>query len=155
MFCYDGATMSVRIVSHQGWDDDCPVHEYWCPIENSPLTNLSTVEEMLNWLKEKFSTDNVEIVLRNQAFVDFIEDRATGKKYDVMLPEAEVFAFVESDKLLRTKPMGQFYQHTIRTINTESKFKNLTLKQIGIPEQDVLHVRYASKDSYIQLSVNI
>ena len=155
MFCYDGATMSVRIVSHQGWDDDCPVHEYWCPIENSPLTNLSTVEEMLNWLKEKFSTDNVEIVLRNQAFVDFIEDRTTGKKYDVMLPEAEVFAFVESDKLLRTKPMGQFYQHTIRTINTESKFKNLTLKQIGIPEQDVLHVRYASKDSYIQLSVNI
>ena len=155
MFCYEGATMSVRIVSHQGWDDDCPVHEYWCPIENSPLTNLSTVEEMLNWLKEKFSTDNVEIVLRNQAFVDFIEDRTTGKKYDVMLPEAEVFAFVESDKLLRTKPMGQFYQHTIRTINTESKFKNLTLKQIGIPEQDVLHVRYASKDSYIQLSVNI
>ena len=155
MFCYDGATMSVRIVSHQGWDDDCPVHEYWCPIENSPLTNLSTVEEMLNWLKEKISTDNVEIVLRNQAFVDFIEDRTTGKKYDVMLPEAEVFAFVESDKLLRTKPMGQFYQHTIRTINTESKFKNLTLKQIGIPEQDVLHVRYASKDSYIQLSVNI
>ena len=154
MFCYDGASMTVRLVSHKAWDDDCPVHEMWAPIENSSLTNLSTVEETLNWFKEKFSTDKVEIVLRNQAFVDFIEDRITGKKYNVMLPEVEVSAFIENDPELSKKQMGQFYQHTIRTINSDFKYKNLTLKQLGIPDQDVLHVRYASKDSYIQLSVN-
>ena len=150
MFCYDGATMSVRIVSHQGWDDDCPVHEFWSPIEESPLTNLNTVEETLNWLKEKFYTDKVEIVLRNQAFVDFIEDRTTGKLYDVMLPEAEVVALIENDELLRSKPMGQFYQHTIRHIGTDFKFPHLTLKQIGIPDQDVLHVR-GEREFYVQL----
>ena len=108
---------------------------------------------MLSWIKEKFSLGNAEIVLRNQAFVDFIEDRVTGKKYDIMLPEAEVSDFIENDPGLSTKLVGQFYQHTIRTINEECNYKNLTLKQLGIPEQDVLHVRGEKQEYYIELGV--
>ena len=150
MFCYDGASMTVRLVSHEAWDEDCPVHENWSPVIESPLTNLNTVEEVLAYIKDKFSTDSAEIVLRNQAFVDFIEDRATGEKYEVMLPETQVSAFIENDEVLRTKPMGQFYQHTIRGINEDFKYKNLTLKQLGIPEQDVLHVR-DEREFYVEL----
>ena len=153
MFCYDGASMSVKLVSHIGWDEDCPVHEKWSPIQELPLTNLNTAEEVLSWIKEKFSLGNAEIVLRNQAFVDFIEDRVTGKKYDIMLPEAEVSDFIENDPELSTKLVGQFYQHTIRTINEECNYKNLTLKQLGIPEQDVLHVRGEKQEYYIELGV--
>ena len=102
------------------------------------------------YIKDKFSTDSAEIVLRNQAFVDFIEDRVTGEKYDVMLPEAEVFAFIEADEMLRAKPIGQFYQHTIRGVNSDFKYKDLTLKQLGIPEQDVLYVR-GEREFYVQL----
>ena len=150
MFCYDGASMTVRLVSHEAWDEDCPVHENWSPVVESPLTNLNTVEEVLAYIKDKFSTDSAEIVLRNQAFVDFIEDRATGEKYEVMLPETQIPAFIENDEVLRTKPMGQFYQHTIRGINEDFKYKNLTLKQLGIPEQDVLHVR-DEREFYVEL----
>ena len=150
MFCYDGASMTVRLVSHQAWDEDCPVHENWSPIVESSLTNLNTVEEVFSYIKDKFSASSVEIVLRNQAFVDFIEDRATGEKYEVMLPETQVSAFIENDENLRTKPMGQFYQHTIRNINADFKFQHLTLKQLGIPNQDVLHVR-DEREFYVEL----
>ena len=150
MFCYDGASMTVRLVSHEAWDEDCPVHENWSPVVESPLTNLNTVEEVLAYIKDKFSTDSAEIVLRNQAFVDFIEDRATGEKYEVMLPETQIPAFIENDEVLCSKPMGQFYQHTIRGINEDFKYKNLTLKQLGIPEQDVLHVR-DEREFYVEL----
>ena len=149
MFCYDGASMTVRLVSHQAWDNDCPVHEEWSPVVESPLTNNSTVEELFSWLKEKFSTSDAELVLRNQAFVDFIEDRTTGNKYNIMLPEAEVPAFIENDDELRGIPMGQFYQHTIRNINNDSQYKGLTLKQLGIPEQDVIYIREDEKEYYI------
>ena len=149
MFCYDGASMTVRLVSHQAWDNDCPVHEEWSPVVESPLTNNSTVEELFSWLKEKFSTSDMELVLRNQAFVDFIEDRTTGNKYNIMLPEAEVPAFMENNKEMSGIPMGQFYQHTIRNINNESQYKGLTLKQLGIPEQDVIYIRGNEKEYYI------
>ena len=150
MFCYDGASMTVRLVSHEAWDEDCPVHENWSPVLESPLANLNTVEEVLAYIKDKFSTDSAEIVLRNQAFVDFIEDRITGEKYEVMLPETQIPAFIENDEVLCSKPMGQFYQHTIRGINEDFKYKNLTLKQLGIPEQDVLHVR-DEREFYVEL----
>ena len=150
MFCYDGASMTVRLVSHEAWDEDCPVHENWSPILESPLTHHNTVEEVLAYIKDKLSIDSAEIVLRNQAFVDFIEDRVTGEKYEVMLPETQIPAFIENDEVLRTKPMGQFYQHTIRGINEDFNYKNLTLKQLGIPEQDVLHVR-DEREFYVEL----
>ena len=151
MFCYDGASMTVRLVSHEAWDEDCPVHENWSPVVESPLTNLNTVEEVLAYIKDKFSTDSAEIVLRNQAFVDFIEDRITGEKYNVMLPEAEVSSFIENDEVLRTKPMGQFYQHTIRNINAKFTHMDLTLRHLGIPTQDVLHVKTNIEEYYIEL----
>lgn len=151
MFCYDGASMTVRLVSHKAWDDDCPMHEIWSAVVESPLTNQNTVEEVLAYLNEKFSTDSAQFVLRNQTFVDFIEDRTTGEKYNVMLPESEVSAFIENDEVLRTKPMGQFYQHTIRNINTDFKFQHLTLKQLGIPDQDVVYVRTSDAEYYIEL----
>ena len=151
MFCYDGASMTVRLVSHEAWDHDCPVHENWSPVVESPLTNHNTVEEVLAYIKDKFSTDSAEIVLRNQAFVDFIEDRATGEKYEVMLPETQIAAFIENDEVLRTKPMGQFYQHTIRNIGKDFKYKHLGLNQLGIPNQDVLHVKTNIEEYYIEL----
>ena len=151
MFCYDGASMTVRLVSHEAWDEDCPVHENWSPVVESPLTNLNTVEEVLAYIKDKLSIDSAEIVLRNQAFVDFIEDRITGEKYEVMLPETQIPAFIENDAVLRTKPMGQFYQHTIRNINADFKYKSLTFQHLGIPNQDVLHVKTNIEEYYIEL----
>ena len=152
MFCYDGASMTVRLVSHKAWDNDCPVHECWSPITKSSLTNNNTVEELFSWIKEEFSTTEVELVLRNQAFVDFIEDRVTGKTYSVMLPEAEVSSFIENDAQLSTIPMGQFYQHAIRNINKDFKYKNLTLSQLGIPKQDVVYLRGNGEEYYIEIT---
>jgi hypothetical protein len=127
------------------------MHESWSAVVESPLTNQNTVEEVLAYLNEKFSTASAQFVLRNQAFVDFIEDRTTGEKYNVMLPESEVAAFIENDEVLCSKPMGLFYQHTIRNINANFKFQHLTLKQLGIPDQDVLYVKTNIEEYYIEL----
>ena len=68
-----------------------------------------------------------------------------------MLPEAQVPTFIENDETLRTKPMGQFYQHPISSINEDFKYKSLTLWQLGVPDQDVLHVKSSDAEYYIEL----
>ncbi len=151
MFCYDGESMSVKLVSHKAWDEDCPAHEYWSEVTKLPITNHITVKETLEFLQEVFDTENIEIVLRNQAFVDFIEDRKNGRKYMIMLPESEISEFIENNETLSKFPMGQFYQNTIRHINSNFKYKYLTLKQIGIPNQDILHIRDGEGEYYIEL----
>jgi hypothetical protein len=68
-----------------------------------------------------------------------------------MLPEAEVSTFIENDETLRTKPMGQFYQHAIRSIKEDFKYKSLTLWQLGVPDQDVLHIKTQGGEYYVEL----
>ena len=37
---------------------------------------------------------------------------------------------------------------------SDFKYKDLTLKQLGIPEQDVLHVKASDGEYYIELCLN-
>lgn len=152
MFCYEGQHLTTRIVTHAGWDEDCPVHECWTPAEKSDLTTDATVAQTLDALKEMLHTDTVEIMLRNHKWVEFLEHKETGEKYPVMMPEAMVPSFIEGHPELRYRAFREFFQKEYGVLDVSFPYKDLTLVQIGIPDMDVLHVRTGEGDRYIELA---
>lgn len=151
MFCYEGQHLTSRMVLHQGWDEDCPMHACWNPVLTSDCTTQMSVGIVLDRLAEMLQVDSVEIVLRNHSWVDVVEVRNSGKIYEVMRPDKEVPAFIEQHPDLRFIPLSGIYQHEYRTIGYDFPNKQLTLQEIGIPDGDVLHVRTTSGDSYVEL----
>lgn len=52
MFYYEGQHLTSRIVEFKGYDDECPVHEQWKPIEKINLTTALPIEDVLTCLSE-------------------------------------------------------------------------------------------------------
>ena len=152
MFYYEGQHLSSRLIKHRGWDDDCPVHECWQPNAACSLTHLCQVGEWMEWLKATFRTETVETVLRNHVWVEYIEHREKEGKIPVKLPAAQVQEFIEQHPTLRYVPTGEFYQHEHRCIGADFPFKELTLQELGIPDWDVLHVKTATEEFYVELA---
>ncbi|MDO4755643.1 MAG: ThiF family adenylyltransferase [Parabacteroides sp.] len=151
MFCYEGQHLTSRVVLHQGWDEECPMHEEWTPILSCDCTNRISIGEFLDRMAVLLQTDSVEIVLRNYRWVDVVEVRSSGAIYEVMRADWEVAAFVEQHPELRFVPLSAISQHEYCTIGYDFPNKQLTLQEVGIPDGDVLHIRTAFGDSYVEL----
>lgn len=155
MFYYEGAHLTTRLVDFKAWDDDCPVHERWEPVEPSPLRVQNTVAETLDYLNTKFSTVRandylpLQIVL-DDCFVDYVAKRTDDRRYEVMKPGQAVAAFVESHKLLRGIPFSNLYQHEWQEIGNDFPYQHLTLADLGIPSQAVLRIK-EKKEHYIEI----
>ena len=104
MFYYEGQHLASRVVDFVGYDEECPVHERWTPIEKTVLTTGWRIDEVLNYLFERFGTDRLEIVLGDHSFVDYLVTRRDERKFKVMLPDYAVERFVEEDAELRHLP---------------------------------------------------
>lgn len=147
MFYYEGEHLTARIIDHRAWDDDCPLHEEWTPVEKATATGIdSPVRDLLN--DTGLQAD--EIVL-NEPFVDYIVDRETGKRTEVMLPAHLVEDFVERHPTLRFKPLGAFHQHEYRTVGKLFPFGDLTLRQLGVPADDIIRIRTDNNIRYIEI----
>lgn len=155
MFYYEGEHLTTRIVDFKAWDDDCPVHERWEPVEPSPLRVQNTVAETLDYLNTKFSTVRandylpLQIVLED-CFVDYVAKRTDDRRYEVMKPGRAVAAFVESHRLLRGIPFSNLYQHEWQEIGNDFPYQHLTLADLGIPSQAVLRIK-EKKEHYIEI----
>lgn len=152
MFYYEGQHLTSRLIAHQGWDEDCPVHECWTPIVPTGMTINHRINEMLDVLASQFQTDEVEIMLRNHRWVDYIEEKESGHRTEAMLPDREINRFIEEHPVLRHVPTGAFYQHEYRCIDKEFPYPYLTLQELGIPDSDVLHIRTHKGDFFMELS---
>lgn len=152
MFYYEGQHLTSRLIEHRGWDEDCPAHECWEPVVPCGLTHLCRVKDLLEWLKENCKSEKVEVVLRNQPWVEYVEHRERGKKIKVMLPAEKVQEFVEQHPEGRYVPTGEFYQHEFRSVGEDFPYQELTLQEIGVPDWDVLHVRTATEEWYVELA---
>ncbi|MDR1881992.1 MAG: HesA/MoeB/ThiF family protein [Prevotella sp.] len=150
MFYYEGQHLSSRIVGFTGYDDDCPVHEPWTPIVKSDLRAEMTIRETLDSLAELLEAERVDICLRDYSFVDYVAERANDRKTDVMLPDYKVSRFVEDHPVLRFMPYGELYQHEYSTLGADFPYQTLTLRETGIPEWDVLHVRTEKGVRYVE-----
>lgn len=145
MFYYEGECLTTRLVDFQAYDDDCAVHECWMPVTTSILTVDSTVSEALAQLPGT-------IQLVNDCFVDYVTQRSDDSRVVVKLPGRRVAGYVERHPLLTGIPFSALYQHEWREIDGSFPYQELTLREIGIPEHDVLCVTTQDKEYYYELS---
>ena len=137
MFCYEGQHLTTKTVSFKAYDDNCPVHEQWEPVVASDITTGMTVGESLTRLKVLLKSDEVVITL-NDAFVDFVEHRVTSQQTTVMKPARAVADYIEQHTTLRGCLTGDLLQHEYQVIDNTFPYQQLTLKELGIPEWDIL-----------------
>ena len=150
MFYYEGQHLTTKLVDFKAYDDDCPVHECWKPISVSSLSTQSTVAEVLGYLNSELKNQNSQLIL-NDCFVDYIEDRQTGQQTPMMCAGHLVADRIGNDEQLGQKLDSDYYQHEIRSVDKHFPWPHLTLKQLGIPECDVLHVNTDHGDYYVEI----
>lgn len=155
MFYYEGQHLTSRLIEHRGWDEECPVHECWEPVVACGLTHRCRIKDLMDCLKKNCGTEDVEVVLRNQPWVDYVEHRRTGQKIWVMRPAVLVQEFMEQYPEGRYMLTGDFYQHEFRYVGGDFPYMDLTLQELGIPERDVLHVRTSTVEWYVELASHV
>ena len=151
MFIYDGKHLTSRIVILEAYDDDCPQHEEWKPVIDSELTNEDKIIVLIDELKEKFGT-NVIINICNDTFVESIIDKETDEEVSVNLPGRKVESFILKSDSLNSKPLSRYYQKEVTEFHCDSAQKSLTLRELGIPEKEILKVRdIRGKEYYVRI----
>ena len=155
MFYYEGQHLTSRVLDFQGYDEDCPVHEYWDSILQSNISVEDNVQEVFLQLTELLRVEQIEICLRNHCFVDFIVEKRNDSRYETMLPNYAIADFVETDSVLRFIPFSELYQHEFKILDMDFPYKSLTLEQIGFPAWDILHVNTEKGTFYVELADNL
>lgn len=152
MFYYEGQHMTTRTVQFRAYDDDCPVHERWEPVRPTSIRRESRVVAALDILRRELQATEAAIVLANDCFVDYITDRHTDRRYEVMCAGRLVARSVECSRDLQAKPLSAFYQHEYRRLDASFPYPELTLADVGVPSQDVLPVSTSAGEYYVELS---
>lgn len=151
MLYYEGQHLTSRLVSFQAYDENCPVHELWAPVRKTHITAEMTVEETLNMLTEVYHIQSPRILLRDFCYVDYITDRLTDERFSIMQPSYRVANYIENDEQLRKYSTNRFYQHEIAHIDATFAYPQLTLREIGIPDNDIFRVASKGLDTYIEM----
>ena len=151
VFYYEGQHLTTQTAGFAAFDDECPVHECWEPVVVSPLTTHSTVAETLSWLNSQFTTHDSQFTIPNDCFVDYVEDRQTGRQTEMMCAGRWVAERVGQDETLCGKSDNDYYQHEYTVLDRQFPYPHLTLKQIGISAWDVLQVRTEHGDYYVEM----
>lgn len=161
MFSYDGDTLTVMTPILEAWDEDCALHGEWDiskgewlfvdkdnrdkPISEimSPLAMLKTAshESPVAMLKTVLPSSNRRRIILNEPFVDYIVNRRTDERFEVMLPAHKVEDFFIGNPRLRGLLMADFQQHEYREIDGRFPYPELTLRELGIPEEEILRVQ--------------
>ncbi|MCR4582090.1 MAG: ThiF family adenylyltransferase [Prevotella sp.] len=150
MFYYEGERLSTRRVAFEAYDDDCPEHEQWSPVEKTELAADARVGELLAFLESRYG-DGAKVVLENDCFVDYVERRSDNRQWQVRLPGHKVADYVDSHEELKGLPQTALYQHELYEVGPDFPCPELTLRVLGIPSQDVLHVVTTLGDRYMEL----
>ncbi|MCR4766199.1 MAG: ThiF family adenylyltransferase [Bacteroidaceae bacterium] len=151
MFYYEGEHLTTRLVNFQAWDDDCAEHECWEPVTHTKLTPKMSVSKALQLLRTELAAHEVKISLLNDCFVDYVEERASDRRWEVMLPGRKVEGFVERHERLSGIPLSGLYQHEYRQLDENFPYKELTLADIGLPACDVLYVSADGRKQFVEM----
>lgn len=146
IFYYEGQHLSSKLAIFEAYDEDCPMHEVWSPIRTTNIHIDMTVEEALKALPEL-----CQIRLRDFCFVDYITDKLTEERISIMKPSYLVASYLEKDEQLRQLSTNRFFQHEIHYLDAAFPYPQLTLREIGIPDNDILIAHYPGYDVFIEL----
>ena len=149
MFYYEGEHLTARTMEFQAWDDDCPLHEAWEPLE--PLQDAEGHALVVSPKMAVGSLIAYGALLLNDPFVDYVIHKERGDRTYLMLPAHRVAAEMERHPALRFELLSQFDQHAYRVIDGGFPYPELTLGELGIPTEDVLRMKTKCGTQYIAM----
>lgn len=154
MWRYEGLTNTTNSYRFSSWKKNCPAHEEWNDVKHIPeMTAAMTVADALAVLKDKLEVQTLEINMMNNKFVEAIVSDRPEKEFNVMIPESKLDELISDTPELR-KLSYRTLLHKIfhENIDDGFPFKNLTLKQVGIPFFDIIKVSTDRGEFFVELS---
>lgn len=151
---YEGMTNTMNIYRYASWKNTCPAHERWDNIlKCGELSAKMSLNEVLATLRRLFGVKNVEIVMRNNKFVDKVITDNPEKEYSVAIPESRLEDYIRSNEELRKKSYRTvLHKKVIESLISTFPYPDLTLEQIGIPPFDVIQVVTTRKQYFVELT---
>ncbi|MBR0180970.1 MAG: ThiF family adenylyltransferase [Prevotella sp.] len=152
MLYYEGEHMTVHTADYRAYDDDCPEHDLWTPVKATNVDATMSVKEALSHWYEELETEDVTLCLTNDCFVDYVSRRDNDVRTYVMQPGRLVEEYIEQDGSLKGLQSNALYQHEYHHINIDFPYPELTLTQLGIPKDDILHAVADGQDFFLELN---
>lgn len=154
MLRYEGLSNSVNIFKYASWKSSCPAHERWDDIiKAKDLSAEDSVEQVLVRLKDILNVNAVEINMRNNKFIDKIISDKPEKEFEIKLPESKLDSYItKNDELRKLSFKTIFHKCFFENIDETFPYKNMSLKDIGIPLFDVIQVSTDKGLYYVELS---
>lgn len=154
MLRYEGLSNSVNIFKYASWKSSCPAHERWDDIiKAKDLSAEDSVEQVLVRLKDILNVNAVEINMRNNKFIDKIISDKPEKEFEIKLPESKLDSYItKNDELRKLSFKTIFHKCFFENIDETFPYKNMSLKDIGIPLFDVIQVSTDKGQYYVELS---
>lgn len=151
---FDGMTNTVSAYKQSSWKNTCLSHEKWENIIKAKVLSANmSVSETLNILKMITGATTVEINMRNNKFVEKIISDQPEKIFDLRIPESKLDDYImHNDELRKLSYRTLFHKCFIENINEAFPFKDMSLKDIGIPYFDVIQVASDKGLFYVELS---
>ncbi|MBO4249763.1 MAG: HesA/MoeB/ThiF family protein [Paludibacteraceae bacterium] len=150
MFCYEGQHFTTRTVDFKAYDDDCPVHEQWTPVIESRMTNRISVREALNDLRDLLHDEQIRISLTSDCFVDKLIRKEDDCEVEVMVPKHRI----NGERLkVNGERLGNYYVNEFYELDAHFPYQDLTLAQVGIPQNDILLVHTNQGDRFVELKI--
>lgn len=146
MFTYEGDVVRSTVVGFSAWDEECPEHELWSGAEQSRFTASTSVGQLLD-----FYGSDAALVMRDDCFVDYVVSRSDNTRYNVMLPSRKVADALALNDDTCTLTASDCYQNEYRVIDGDFPYRNLTLGELGVPEEDILDVRVAGRRLFVKM----
>lgn len=153
---FEGLTNVTNTYKFASWKKTCPAHEQWSPImKGENMSADMTISTAFEELKRVCGAANVEINLMNNKFIEAIVSDSPEKEFKVMIPESQLDNVISSDTEMRKLSYKTlFHKKYYENIDLCFPFKDLTLRQVGIPYYDVLKVATEKGEFYVELSAD-
>jgi len=154
MLHFQGMTNSVNIFRKESWKPSCPAHDVWNTVTPAPsLSAGDTVGAALEKIRVVTGAESVEINMLNNKFIDSIVSDRPEREFSVRIPESRLESYMNSDKeLSRLSKFKIFHKSFIENIDDTFPYKDMTLKEVGIPFYDVMQVSTEKGVFYVELS---
>ncbi|NPD91725.1 HesA/MoeB/ThiF family protein [Xylanibacter muris] len=154
MWRFEGMTNSINTYKYASWKNNCPAHEQWSDIITcNDLSANMKVGDVLTVLKSVLDVRAVEINMRNNKFIEKIISDRPEKEFKLNIPESKLEETIQSDEELRKLSYRTvFHKCFYENIDEDFPFKELTLKEIGIPLYDIIQVSTEKGVKYVELS---
>jgi adenylyltransferase/sulfurtransferase len=149
---YDGMRLTLQNFRSENYNDECLSHEIWEPVIKAPdLSSRTKAIEALHILQNILETDDITITLMNNRLIYQLINDNSEEEINVILPESRVANYIDENNL-KKDPRDRIFQKYYESIDASFPFPQLTLKEIGIPEFDILNVSTSDGVRYVELS---